>query len=429
MSIKKRKKLIVFLLTSALVLSLAGCGRTSDSRGGSSLNSQGLEEDLNLLESQWEDILRAAEGTTVTYYGWGGSDSHNSWVDGYLADRLKEEYNISLKRVGMDIDEILNNLLNEKQVSSAKGNIDVVWINGENFFTARENDLLFGPFTEKLPNFNKYVDGDALDIKYDFGYPVEGYEAPYGKAQFVMIYDSEKIRETPRDHRELLEWAKANPGKFTYPALPDFTGSAFVRNIISDIVGYEKFMDMEANEEKVREAIEPALEYLKELKPYLWKEGRTYPAESSLLDNMYSDGEVWMTMGYNPNAASTGIITGQFKDSTRTFLFDKGTVGNTNFLAIPFNSPNKAGAMVVIDFILSVEAQVSKYRPETRGDLPVLDNSKLSPEEKAMFDRVDIGEATLAQDVLADHRIPEMPADLVPIIEKIWMERVPGEGD
>lgn len=27
----------------------------------------------------------------------------------------------------------------------------------------------------------------------DFGYPVEGYEAPYGKAQFVMIYDSARV--------------------------------------------------------------------------------------------------------------------------------------------------------------------------------------------------------------------------------------------
>ena len=37
--------------------------------------------------------------------------------------------------------------------------------------------------------------------------------------------------------------------------------------------------------------------------------------------------------------------------------------------------------------------------------------------------------ATLPQDVLLEHRIPEMPADLVPIIEKIWMEMIPGEGE
>ena len=223
----------------------------------------------------------------------------------------------------MNIDEILNIMLNQKQLNVEKGIGDVVWINGENFFTAKENDLLFGPFTEKLPNFNKYIDKESPDVKSDFGYPVNGYEAPYGKAQFVMIYNTDYIDKTPIDHKELLEFAKANPGKFTYPAPPDFTGSAFVRNIISDIVGYEQFMNMEADEEVVREAIAPAIEYFKELKPYLWKEGKTYPGESALLDNMYGDGEVWMTMSYNPNSASGMIETGEFPESTRTFVFDK----------------------------------------------------------------------------------------------------------
>ncbi|WMM24628.1 ABC transporter substrate-binding protein [Tissierella sp. MB52-C2] len=411
------KKLLLLILSSILIFNLVGCAKKPS------------VDTIDVLDSSWEDILQEAKGTTVTYYGWGGSDTHNSWIDGYVADTLKERYDITLKRVGMNIDEILNNLLNEKQVESTEGNIDVVWINGENFFTAKENGLLFGPFTEELPNFNKYIDKDSPDVKYDFGYSVDGYEAPYGKAQFVMIYDSEKTDNVPKGHEELLEWAKNNPGKFTYPALPDFTGSAFIRNIISDIVGYEQFIDMEADEEVVRKAIEPAIEYLKELKPYLWKEGKTYPAEVPLLNNMYADGEVWMTMGYNPNEASNKILTGEFKDTTRTFIFDKGTIGNTNFLAIPFNSPNKAGAMAVIDFILSVEAQVSKYDPTGRGDLPVLDNDKLSDEEKAMFNAIELGIATLPQDELAEHRLPEMPAKLVPIIEKIWMETIPGEGE
>lgn len=413
---KMFKKTLIFLLIGILAFNLVGC------------NKKTVDEE-NVLEKDWDSILESAKGTTVTFYGWGGDQLHNSWLDGFVAERLKEEYDITLKRVGMNIDEILNKLLNEKQVDAKDGDIDVVWINGENFFTAKENNLLFGPFTDKLPNFDKYIDKDSDDMKYDFGYPVEGYESPYGKAQFVMIYDSEIIENPPKDYKELLEIAKKHPGKITYPALPDFTGSAFARNIICDIVGYEQFMDMEVDEEIVRQAIQPAIDYFKELKPYLWKEGKTYPAESTLLDNMYADGEVIMTMNYNPAYASVKIANGEFKESTKTFLFDKGTVGNTNFLAIPFNSQNKAGALAVIDFMLSVEAQASKYDPDNRGSLPVLDNSKLSPEEKAIFDNVKLGVATLPQDVLADHRIPEMPADLVPIIEKIWMETIPGESD
>lgn len=414
------KKLVLLIISAVLAFSLAGCSESEKPK-------EQIKGDL--LDKDFEELLEAARGTTVTFYGWGGSQQTNSWIDGYLTENVKKDYDITVKRVGMNIDEILNRLLNEKQLNVEKGNIDVVWINGENFFTAKENDLLFGPFTEKLPNFNTYIDKDSPDVKYDFGYPVDGYEAPYGEAQFVMVYNSEKMDKTPADHKELLEFAKENPGKFTYPAPPDFIGSAFVRNIIYDIVGYEQFMDMEADEETVRAAIAPALEYLKELKPYLWMEGKTYPAEAPLLENMYADGEVWMSMTYNPNSASGKVETGEFSESTRTFVFDNGTIGNTHFVAIPFNAPNKAGAMALINYILNVESQATKYEPATWGDLPVLDNDKLTQEEQDKLSSIDLGVATLPQDILSEKRIPEMPANLVPIIEKLWMETIPGEGE
>lgn len=427
------KRLLVLLLIMTMSFSLVACGSEKvepEKETSKSEEVKDVSEDVeDILDKDWETILEEAKGTTVNFYGYGGNQQYNEWVDGFLSDMAKEKYDIKINRVGMDIDEILNLMLNEKQANKEDGSVDLVWINGENFFTAKENELLFGPFTDKIPNFEKYVDGDSDDIKFDFGHLVEGYEAPYGKAQFVMVYDEENIEEVPKGHEELLEWAKNNPGRFTYPALPDFTGSVFVRNIISDIVGYEQFMDIEKDEEVIREAMQPALDYLLELKPYLWKEGKTYPAESQLLDNMFADGEVDMTMTYNPNGASSMIENGIYKESTRTFVFDKGTVGNTHFVAIGHNSPNKAGAMALVDLILSPEVQASKYAPVNWGDLPVIDNDKLSNEEKELFDKVDIGEATLPQDLLLEHRIPEMPADIVPIIEKIWMETIPGEGN
>lgn len=419
------KRKLLFVLLAFLLLFAAGCNN-GETASEENAKTQNKEVQTDVLDKDFEQILEDAKGTTVRFYGWGGSQQTNAWIDNYLSENIKKDYGITVERVGMNIDEILNIMLNEKQLNVKEGSVDVVWINGENFFTAMENDLLFGPFTDKLPNFNKYVDKESPDVKYDFGFPVNGYEAPYGKAQFVMVYNSEHMDKTPIDHKELLEFAKANPGKFTYPAPPDFTGSAFVRNIISDIVGYEQFMDMEPKEEVVREAIQPAIDYFKELKPYLWKQGVTYPAEAPLLDNMYADGEVWMTMSYNPNSASGKIETGEFPASTRTFVFDKGTIGNTHFLAIPHNAPNKEGALALINYILNVESQATKYDPATWGDLPVLDNSKLSKEERERLESIDLGEATLPQEVLSEHRIPEMPADLVPIIEKIWMEEIPG---
>lgn len=408
------KKLISFILTIIFSLSFLGCTQNSNKK-----------EDLK--NSSWETILKESKGTTVSFYGWGGSEATNKWIDNYLAKELKNKYDINLKRVPMDIDNILNKLLGEKQANNDKGTIDVVWINGENFLSAKKNSLLYGPFTNQLPNMKKYVNQDGADIKMDFGQPTEGYEAPYGKAQFVMVYDGDKVKSMPKDYKAFMELAKANPGKLTYPAPPDFTGSAFVRNIIYDMVGYEKFTNMKADKETVQKEIQPAINYLKELKPYLWNKGKTYPANIAMLDNLYSEKAVINTMSYNPNSITQKMINGSFSPSTQTSVFDKGTIGNTHFLAIPYNSQNKPAAMAVIDFILSYEVQSSKYKPEAWGDLPVFDNNKLSQTQKEELKKIKLGAGVLPQDVLLNHRVPEMPANLVPIIEKIWQENITKE--
>lgn len=406
-------------LISALVLT--GCGQKADDK------TQTQSGNEKVLSQSFEDYKKEAEGSTVTFYGWGGSDLTNAWIDKYLTNKVKKEYGINLKRVGMNIDEILNKLQNESAAKQDKGDIDIVWINGENFYTAYNNKLLFGPFTEKLPNMQKYVDVDSEDIKSDFGYPTNGYEAPFGKAQLVMIYNSEKVKSVT-NLENLMEEAKKNPGKFTYPALPDFTGSAFVRNVIYEKVGYDKIKNIDPKDtEAVKKAIQPAMDYLKELKPYLWKEGKTYPKDSSEQSNMYADQTLYFNIAYNPNFASSMVEKGIYSKSTQTSLFDKGTIGNTHFLAIPNNAKNKAGAMVVINEILSFESQLTKYDPSVWGDLIVLDNKKLNEEEKKQLDAIKLGSATIKQEELALKRKPELPAAMIPVIEKIWQEEIPSK--
>ena len=409
------KKIISRLMVFVLCIGLmTACGaKTQTTSGGFDAGAD------------YDSILEQAKGTTVTFYGWGGDEKRNTWIDTEVASKLKENYDITLQRVPMDIDQILAKLSGEKQAGSESGTIDMIWINGENFYSAKENELLFGPFADKLPNFEKYINKEDKENQYDFGYPIEGFEAPYGKAQLVIIGDSAKSEEAPKNTQELMEYAKKYPGKVTYPALPDFTGSAFVRNIIYDIVGYEQFIDMEADKEVVRAAVKPAMEYLKELNPYLWSQGKTFPASSTLLENMFSDGEVYLNMSYNPYSVSVNIAQGKYPETAKTFLFEKGMIGNTNYIAIANNAPNKAGAMVAINEILSSELQSSQF--DKLKTVPVLDYTKLSDEEKAMFDKVDIGKGTLPQDELLEKRLPEMPAKLIPIIEEIWQEEVVGK--
>ena len=241
------KKLMALLLAMVMTLSLAACGAKEE------------ENTMDLGTASWEEIVEAARGTTVTFYGWGGDENRNNWLNTTVAGYVKENYDITLEVVGMNIDEILAKLSGEKQAGVSKGSIDMIWINGENFYSAKENGLLYGSFTEKLPNMEAYIDLNDPETLNDFCMPIDGYEAPYAKAQMVMFNDSAVTPEAPASAEEFMEYCKKYAGKVTYPALPDFTGSAFVRNLIYELCGWEQFQTMEADYETVKAAIEPAL--------------------------------------------------------------------------------------------------------------------------------------------------------------------------
>jgi putative spermidine/putrescine transport system substrate-binding protein len=104
-----------------------------------------------------------------------------------------------------------------------------------------------------------------------------------------------------------------------------------------------------------------------------------------------------------------------------------GSIYNTHFTAIPFNSPNKAGAMVLANFLISVDAQLSKYRPENWGDFPALDPQRLRQEDRRRFQAVDLGPATLGPEQLNPVAVPEIPADYLEAIEQGWRDHVLNE--
>lgn len=370
----------------------------------------------------------AQKSNVVTLYGWGGDPRVNDWIDNELAPYVKENYGLKLERVPMNIDEILIKLTNEKG-SKREGSIDVIWINGENFFYAKQNELLYGPFLNKIENAGKYLDLTGPTATVDFGYPTEGYEAPWGKAQFVFINNGSKVSQPPLNSKQLKEFVMSNPGAFTYPEAKDFVGSAFIRTLIYDIVGYDNIKDLPADYDAVKEVVMPVMEYLNEIKPYLWKKGKTYPKDSAQLDGLYQDDEVYIAMDYNANKALSKVKDGSWDSSTRTFVWEKGTPFNTHYLAIAANAPNKENALKLINAALSPAMQISKANLSKWADLPVLEYDKLSDADKAGLDKAltpteELKDIILSYDELSRHKQAEIKADLVAIIEKIWEEVV-----
>jgi len=374
--------------------------------------------------SRWEEIAAQAAGSEVNFAMWSGDEVRNNYYQGAVAAAVKQQYGITLRFVPTgDVADIVNKLLNEKGAGKlAGGTIDLVWINGENFRTAKQGGVLWGPFAERLPNI-KHFAADARQR--DFGTAVEGYEAPYQRAQFVIAYDTARVPDPPRSIEKLRKWIKSHPGRFTYLAPPDFTGSAFIRHILLFYLRQQSngaAFDGEFDEQLYQRAADATMVYLNEIKPYLWRKGETYPASPKEADRLFANSEIDFTMSYGPSFASERIARGEYPPTARTFVFDEGTIGNYSYLAIPFNAANPAGALVVINHLMSPSHTLDQGR--ALGSLFPLLTEHLTPTERAAVEALPLGPATLPVSELASHQLAEPHTQYLERLEKDWRERV-----
>jgi putative spermidine/putrescine transport system substrate-binding protein len=303
------------------------------------------------------------------------------------------------------------------------GSIDLIWINGQNFRTLKDAGLLYGPFTELLPN-NQYVDWENPAVANDFGVPVDGYESPWAAFQFVYEYNTASVGAIPpATFEELAAWVAANPGRFTYPAPPNHVGSAFVRQLFYWAAG-DTAPFLGPFDQAVYDEVAPKVwSYLNELEPDLWRGGQTYPEVAAMAD-LLANGEIDFNMEYDANRASSYIAQGRYPDTIRTFVLDSGTVANISYVAIPFNAANPAGAMVVANFLLSPEYQIHMAQPAPWGWMMAIDSTRLSPELQAAASAGEQGLATLPSAELAAAALPEMAADWVGPIDAGWTANV-----
>ncbi len=373
----------------------------------------------------WDQILAKAKGGTANWFLYGGGQTTNDYVDKFVTPRMKEQFGVTVKRVPVTATvDAVNKVLAEKQAGkTSDGSVDMIWINGENFRTMAEANVLYTGWSKALPNAI-YIPWDQPSVANDFGYPVNEREAPWGKAQFVMIYDRAKVPNPPTSFKALEEWVKANPGKFTYAAPPDFTGSVFVRHVFYEQTGGWKQFDGPFNEQVYAQKSPATWDYLNRIKAYLWQKGATYPESQPKLDQLFADGEVSFTMSYNTNAASQAIAKGTYPKSVRSYLLDAGTIANTHYQTIPFNAANKETALVLANFLESPAAQIEKAKVEVWGDSPVVDANNLPAADKAALAALPRGEATLTDADLAAKAVPELQATYLLRIDKDWMANV-----
>jgi len=367
----------------AVLLFAAACGGASD------------PAEQAASGNDWDAVLADADGETVQLWMWGGDSVLNAYIENEVAPRAAE-HGVTLEQIRLDdTADGIARIVSEIEAGTDDGAVDLLWVNGKNFSQGKDAGLWAPDWVSGLPNA-ALLDASDATLFNDFGVATDGQEAPWSRAAFTFAYDADRVPEPPTSFGELAEWIEANPGRFTYPAPPDFTGSAFVRQAVQ-AMGEDAAFEMFAN-----------------VAPSLWSEGSTYPKDETELNALFANGEVDLAMSYNPNFVKVNVDQGLFAETARPFVFVQGTLQNVSFLAMPVNAGSSAGAKIVMNEMLDAELQALKL--EQVGVPSVVDLP------------ADVIEAQITDSPyrLTDYGSPleELPAADVPAIDERWLTEV-----
>ncbi|MGR7198617.1 ABC transporter substrate-binding protein [Klebsiella aerogenes] len=373
-----------------------------------------LAPTLANADENWQSISQQARGQTVWFNAWGGDPAVNRYLD-WVSAEVKRDYAVDLRIVHIaDAADAVKRIQTEARAGRSRGgSIDLLWINGENFRTLKQANLLRSDWAEKLPNW-RYVD-TRKPVREDFSLATDGAESPWGSAQLTFIARRSQLAEPPDSAQALLAFATAHPGSVTYPRPPDFTGTAFLEQLLVALTDRPEALRQPPQETSFAAVTAPLWAYLDRLHPLLWRQGRDFPLSPARMDAMLAQGTLQLSLTFNPLHAQQKAASGELPQDSYSFGFKQGMLGNVHFVAIPANARATAGAQVVANFLLSPQAQLRKADPQIWGDPSVIDPEKLNDAQRAAFYAV--------QPKATPPMLAEPHAAWVDALEQEWLRR------
>ena len=412
-----RKALV---LASTLALALTACGGGSEqspAAGGASPSAA--------PGGGFEAVLAEAKGQTVDWYMYGGDDRLNGYVNGYVKTELGK-LGVTLNQVKItDTAEAVNKVLGEKAAGKDEdGSVDLIWINGENFATLKQADAVECGYLGDLPS-TENVDLTVPGIATDFGLETEGCEVPWQQTTSSLVYDSTALSEADvKSVESLFAWSKANTGKLTYAAPPDFNGSMAVRTFFFDTAGGADSFLGDFDQAKYDAAAPKLWDRLNAAEPTLWREGKTYPASQTEVEKLFAAGEIDAYLTYGSSGTGALVEKGTLPKTTRSAVFEGGNIGNYSFTLIPKNASDKAAAKVLANLLLSPGAALENAGPNGAGFTSAIDLSRLPAAQRTQFEQLTKSPYQVPPAELAAATLPEVVADYVTALEKDWKANV-----
>ena len=368
---KKLQKLCALVLAGALALSLAACG------GGSNSGNKTTEAAGGATEAAG-GATEAAGGSgdveTVTIWAT-GSDNVRAVYESLIADfnknsEYKDKYQAQLQFMlsGTGTQSLTDMLAAAYKANQKDTDYDLIDLSGDDLskMVSLIGEEAFLPLDEtKIPNRSGIAAKSSL---------AADYVQPYRGTTVILAYDSEKVPEPPKTMDELVEWMKANPGRFAYntPGTGG-AGDSFVRTSVYNYLPAEAIV---SDDEKWVEQWDEGFEFLKSIHQYMYSSGGSivYPNKNQGSLDLLNQGEIdmcpnWADMVLSQRAAGT------LKDTIKITQIDPSFTGSLQSLAVPTFGSHEEGAYAFINYMISQPAQ--EIMVKEMAAIPLIDASTI----------------------------------------------------
>jgi putative spermidine/putrescine transport system substrate-binding protein len=290
-------------------------------------------------------------GTTIVVYASGDVNVQNLWQNNIIPNFEKTNKGIYVKFIfsehGTDDGTTLARI-----GAAVKGRhwpgIDLV--DGGLVTTMAAAGLNQPVSRATAPNLKK-VNSDLL-------VPVKGAAIPYRGSSVVLAYNTDHVKSPPKTLSALLDWIKANPGKFTYNS-PNSGGSgySFAETVVDSLLSPAILNKMDQGYDT---SLEPnwkqGLDLLHSLNKYMYGNG-VYPNGNAAVLQLLGQGQIWVAPVWSDQSL-TALANGQLGPNIKlTQISNPAFTGGAAYLAVPKTARHKKVLYKFVNYVLSPAAQ------------------------------------------------------------------------
>lgn len=343
------KKYLALILALVMALSLVACGQKQTSGGEAPAEPAGKSK-VTLWATGSDNVRQIFETLTADF------------------NSTNEQYEVELQFMlsGTGTQTLADMLTAAVQANQSGTDYDLVDFSGDDWSKVTSlvgTDKFVKLDASKMPNSAAVAAKSSV---------APDYCQPYRGTTVILAYDSEAVPNPPTTVDELVEWMKANPGRFAYNAPgTGGAGDSFARSSVYNFLPAEAFT---SDDEKWVAEWDEGFAFLKEIHPYMYKSGGSvvYPAKNQGTLDLLNQGEIdmcpnWADMVLSQRAA------GQIKDTIKITQIQPSFTGSLQSLAIPTFGSNEEGAYAFIDYMLSARAQ--EIMVKQMAAIPLIDAS------------------------------------------------------